>query len=149
MELESAPAEALPPSREYIPRLGAGCVVMLGLILLVGGAGILFRPGVSLAEPFVILAIGMGLIVAGVFSSRYIADFERRRRVLFEEKTVLAVAIRSHGALTLAQIAFATPLSIQEVEHVMARLCRERIAEMEIDPDGTIRYRFRGLDEYQ
>jgi hypothetical protein len=135
------------PGREYLPRLGAGCVLVLGLALFGGAfaAIVAAQAGGSIAGIIAALATGAGLIAAGIFSIRYIAEFERRERELFEEKVVLSAAAGAGGALTPAQIALLTPLTLADVERVMLRLCRQGVAGIELDPMGGVRYRFRGL----
>ncbi len=128
--------------------MGAGCLLVLGLMITVGAIAGIARAGglISPIGSLFMTVIGLGLVGAGIFSIRYVKAFERRGRHLFEEKAVLAVAARHGGVVTLPQITLDSALSVAEAEEVLRRLCREGIARMELDvEDGSIRYHFHGL----
>jgi hypothetical protein len=132
--------------RDILPRVGAGCLMMIGcLIAAVGAGGFLFG---GLIQPVAMIfygALGLGFLGAGFFWRRYVADLERERRTLFEEKSILASAQRHGGSVTPAQIALETPLTATQVERILLRLCREGYARPEIREDGMIVYMFGGL----
>lgn len=135
------------PQKDFLPRLGSGCLVLLGALVVIIAIGTL----ASQQEGFDFFAfvfcalIGGGFVAAGIFWYRYVAAQELVKRALFEEKAVLNVAARHRGYATLAQIALETPFTTAESEAVMARLCRDGFAQPELMDDGTVRYRFGGL----
>jgi hypothetical protein len=131
---------------DLLPRMGAGCLVLLGATIVVIAVTSLFAPA-SLSLPgFVVYGlIGLGFAMSGIFWIRYISALEETRRLLFAEKEVLRAAERHTGRLTVALITLHTPLSSEEAEHVLDRLCRRGVAYPDVLDDGTIEYRFRGL----
>lgn len=137
---------AAPPEKDFLPRLGAGCLVLVGGLVTVVAMTLVLKPENSDLLGFFFYAIlGLGFLAAGIFWYRYVSEQERTRRRLFEEKAILNVAARHGGYATLAQVTLETPFTASEAEGAMSRLCREGFARPEILDDGTIRYRFGGL----
>jgi hypothetical protein len=145
-EPESPGGDRLPLQRDFLPRMGAGCLVLVGLAIcamaLVTGvsAGALDPVGATFY-----LLVGAGFGISGVFWFRYIGTMESARRIHYAEKMVLRSAARHAGTMTLAQLTLATPLTVAEAEAALERLCIRGIATPEIRDDGTIEYRFNGL----
>jgi hypothetical protein len=134
-----------PPQTDVLPRIGAGCLVVLGLgMALLAFGGIVTQDG-ALAGEIVLGAIGLGFGAAGFFWLRFVTDADRRRREEFEEKAVLSVAATHAGFVTISQIALESALSASEAERVINRLCGRGMAQPELLEDGTVRYRFTGL----
>jgi|GEM_PF-2552881 len=135
-----------PPDKDFVPRLGAGCLVLLGGLVAVIAVTIFLEPGRFEFLGFLFYGIlGLGFSGAGIFWYRYVTEQEETRRHMFEEKAILNVAARHGGYATLAQISLATPFTASEAEAAMSRLCRQGYAQPELLEDGTIRYRFGGL----
>lgn len=135
-----------PPEKDFLPRLGAGCLVLVGGLVIVVALALVPKPGNFDILGFLFYGIlGAGFVAAGIFWYRYVSQQEGTRRRLFEEKAILTVAARHGGYATLAQVALETPFTAAEAEGAMARLCREGFARPEVLDDGTIRYRFGGL----
>ncbi len=135
-----------PPVKDFLPRLGAGCLVLLGGMVVIMALGLFL--GAGRPDPTGLLFYGMfgvGFLSAGIFWYRYVSEQERTRRRLFEEKSLLSVAVRHGGYATLAQVTLETPVTALEAEEAMARLCRQGFAQPELMEDGTVRYRFGGL----
>ncbi len=135
-----------PPEKDFLPRLGAGCLMLVGALVVLVGMALIPKPGnVDLLGVLFYCLLGTGFIAAGIFWYRYVSQQEGTRRRLFEEKSILTVAARHGGYATLAQVMLDTPFTAAEAEGAMARLCREGFARPEVLDDGTIRYRFGGL----
>lgn len=131
---------------DFVPRLGAGCLMLLGGSIVAMGMVLYFGRGrLDILGGLFYLAVGAGFLGTGLFWFRYAAQQERARRDLFEEKSVLSVAARHGGYATTAQITLETQCTAAEVEEAVARLCRQGLARAEFDEDGAVRYRFGGL----
>lgn len=129
-----------------IPKLGTGCLMLVGALILVISAAFYFEPDHVDFFGFLFYGlVGIGFIVSGAFWFRYISTLEEARRSKFEEKVVLECVEEMGGMATVAQIALRTPLSSTEVEQVLDRFCKHGIAEPDILEDGAICYRFKGL----
>jgi hypothetical protein len=133
------------PQKDFVPRLGAGCLVLIGVVIILLGISAAAGPWSGLEGLLFALALGGGFSTAGLFWYRYVAAQERVRTNLFEEKTLLAVALNHGGYATVAQMVLETPYTAAEAEEAMARLCRQGLAHPELLEDGTVRYRFGGL----
>src|ERR1041384_3907048 len=134
------------PEKDFIPRFGAGCLVLLGLV--VAAMAVTLFAGADHVTLFGGIFYGTtsaGLLVAGIFWYRYISSQERWRQALFQEKALLSLAAKHGGYLTLAQVTLEAPYTAAESETVMARLVRQGFAQPELLDDGTVRYRFGGL----
>ena len=135
-----------PPEKDFLPRLGAGCLLLLGSLVVVMAVTLFLEPGRFEVLGFLFYGIvGLGFSGAGIFWYRYVSEQELTRRRLFEEKAILNVAARHGGYVTLAQVTLETPFTAMEGEATMARLCRQGFAQPELLEDGTVRYRFGGL----
>ncbi len=135
------------PRNDFAPRLGAGCLVLIGT--LIAAMAIVLYLGnhrLELLGGLFYAAVGLGFLAAGVYWYRYVAMQERSRRDLFEEKAVLGVAARHNGCVTPAQIMLETPLTAAETDAATERLRRQGYARAELSDDGTVHYRFAGLD---
>lgn len=142
------PEPAAPPEKDFLPRLGAGCLMLLGTLIGIMGVTIFLEPGRFEFLGFLFYgSIAVGLAGAGIFWYRYVSGQESTRRQLFEEKAILSVAARHGGYTTLAQISLETPFTASEAEATMSRLCGQGFAQPELLEDGTVRYRFGGLLE--
>jgi hypothetical protein len=132
--------------REVLPRMGAGCLVLLGVTIIVIAGASVFTPGEIGVPGFIIYGlIGSGFGVSGIIWLRYIATLEEARRILFAEKAVLRVAARNGGIGTVAEITLQSPLTTDEVQAAVERLCGRGVAQPELMEDGTVVYRFGGL----
>lgn len=132
------------PQKDFIPRIGAGCLVAIGAgIALLGLTAIWNGAGVDGVLMRVLL--GVAFAAGGVFWYNYVSRQERSRRELIEEKALLRVALNHGGRATIAQVALETPFTAAETEAIMERLCRQGLARPDILDDGTISYRFGGL----
>lgn len=140
--------DAMPRDSEtdVLPRIGAGCLMLIGtLIAAVGAGGFLLGHLVPPVAMIFYGVLGLGFLGSGFFWRKYVADLERNRRTLFEEKAVLTAAQRHGGSVTTAQIALETPLTSLEVERILLGLCRQGYARPEFRDDGSIIYLFNGL----
>lgn len=138
----------MPPEKDFLPRLGAGCLVLLGALIGVMAVTIFLEPGRFEFLGFMfygIIAVGLG--GAGVFWYRYVSGQEQTRQQLFAEKAILNVAARHGGYITMVQVSLETPFTASDAEAAMSRLCGQGYAQPELMEDGTVRYRFGGLLE--
>jgi hypothetical protein len=135
------------PQKDFVPRMGAGCLVLIGAAIAILGFSSAAGPYAGVGGIVLGVALGAGFGAAGLFWYNYVADQERARRELFEEKAILAVALNHGGCATIAQLVLAAPFTAAEADSAMARLCRQRLAHPELLDDGTVRYRFGGLLE--
>jgi hypothetical protein len=134
------------PQSEFIPKVGAGCLVVLGLFMAVSALAALTVPPVPSIAGLVIMAtIGAGFVSAGAYWWRFVRGSELRRRVEYDEKAVLSVASRHGGVVTVAQLALETELSAEEARAAVERLCIRGIAQPDVQDDGTMQYRFGGF----
>lgn len=135
-----------PPQSDFIPRIGAGCLLLLGLLTVVIAISI----SASGAAPRLLGSLfygllGIGFGAAGVYWYRYVVAVEKKQLLLFEEKALLNVAVRHGGYVTVAQLTLEAHFTAAEAEEAVARLCRQGFAHPELLDDGTVRYRFGGL----
>lgn len=129
-----------------MPRMGAGCLALIGMSVVVMAAVLYFGKGrLDLLGAAFYAMLGAGFLGAGVYWYRYVVSQERARRRLFQEKAILAVAARHGGRATLALVTLETNCTAADAESAMARLRREGFAVVELLDDGTVCYRFGGL----
>lgn len=134
---------------DFVPRMGAGCLVLVGGLISIIAVTYFFSEHSSGLYGLAFYGlIGLGFGVSGVFWLRYITTLESARRNMFAEKAVLAAAFRHGGTATLAQITLESPLTLNETESAVERLCRRGVARPELMDDGTITYRFSGLIDH-
>jgi hypothetical protein len=139
--------ELLPVTeRDFLPRMGAGCLVLLGLTIILIAANYILSPSQFNVPGFIFYGlIGAGFGVSGIFWLRYITALEVTRRNLFAEKSVLRAAAQKGGMATIAEITLESPLSSEEAEAAVERLCGRGVAQPDLLDDGTVIYRFSGL----
>jgi hypothetical protein len=143
---ETTPERSLMAQRDILPRMGAGCLLLLGTTIIVIAATYLSSPADFDIPGFIFYGlIGAGFGVSGIFWLRYISALEETRRNLFAEKAVLRVAARNGGSVTIAEISLDSPLTAEEAESAVERLCGRGVARAELLDDGTVEYRFSGL----
>jgi hypothetical protein len=131
---------------DFLPRMGAGCLVFLGGLIVVIAATSIVSPSHLDLPGFIFYGlVGFGFSVSGIFWLRYITALEQTRRTMFAEKAVLRLAARNDGTATIAHITLHTPLSSDEAEAALERLCTRGVAQPELQEDGSVHYRFRGL----
>lgn len=120
---------------------------MIGLFIGVSALFAMVTMDVATELPgLVVMAlVGIGFGGAGLYWWRFVTGSEVGRRREFQEKTVLGVASRHGGCVTLAQIALETELSTEEARVTIERLCGKGLAQPDIREDGSIEYRFGGL----
>jgi hypothetical protein len=133
------------PEEDFLPRLGAGCLVLIGVVIAVVGIASVKGSIENLGSILYCRLFGGGFAFAGGYWYRYVRAQERTRRRLFEEKQVLAVALNHGGYATLAQLVLEAPFTAAEAEAAMQRICRQGLAHPDLLDDGTVRYRFGGL----
>jgi hypothetical protein len=133
------------PVKDFVPRLGAGCLVLIGIVIALLGISTVRMQGAGIEGIVFGVALGVGFLVAGLFWYGYATSQERARRELFEEKILLTRALKHAGTITLAQLALETPFTAAEAEAAMARLCRQGVAHLDLLQDGTVCYHFGGL----
>ncbi|HVZ41709.1 MAG TPA: hypothetical protein VHI13_20680 [Candidatus Kapabacteria bacterium] len=131
---------------EFVPRLGAGCLMLIGILLAAMAFTLNLGDGrLGITGILFYLMIGFGFLGAGIFWYRYVSRQERGRRQLYLEKAVLGVAARHGGTVTLAQIVLESACSAEEAEATVDRLRRQGYAQTELTMDGVVHYRFGGL----
>jgi hypothetical protein len=128
---------------DVIPRVGAGCLLLFGVVMTGLAISALFQGEMQLFA-FVFL-IGGGTVAGGGYWLKNVMTSDRRLKEQYEEKAILAVASRHDGNVTLGQISLETDLDPAETEAAMDRLCARGIARADILDDGGITYRFSGL----
>jgi hypothetical protein len=132
--------------RDFLPRMGAGCLVLLGMTIIVIAVNYILSSSQISIPGFIIYGlIGAGFGVSGIFWLRYITALEVTRRNLFAEKSVLRAAAYKGGMASIAEITLESPLSAEEAEAAVERLCSRGVARPELLDDGTVIYRFSGL----
>lgn len=90
----------------------------------------------------VILVFGAVLLVLGAAWLRSLRRRDGATRLEFEERAILIVAARYGGRATIAQITLETPLSSEQAEEVINRMCGRNIAQPDLMDDGTVVYQF-------
>jgi hypothetical protein len=134
------------PQSEFLPRAGAGCLVMLGGFMALSALGAMTVPPVEPLGGLVVMAIvGAGFAAAGIYWWRFVIGADARRRVEYQDKVVLGVASRHDGVVTVAQVALEADLSTDEAREAIERLCIRGLAQPDVRDDGSIEYRFGGL----
>jgi hypothetical protein len=136
-----------PPQAEVLPKIGAGCLILLGLFIGLSAVFAVLAGGEEVAGLVVMTMLGFIFIASGVFWWRFVTGSEVRRRAEFQDKTVLAVAARHGGCTTVAQIALESDMSTEDARIAVERLCIRGIAQPDVRDDGNIEYRFGGLVE--
>lgn len=119
---------------------------MLGLFMI-GSAmlAVSTTPADALVGLVVMMVIGAGFAAAGGFWWRFVTSADARRRIEYQDKTVLGVAARHNGVVTIARVAVETDMSPEEAREAIERLCIRGLAQPEVLDDGAIEYRFGGL----
>jgi hypothetical protein len=146
MEQQNLPGDRMALQRDFLPRMGAGCLILVGVaISAIAIAATISTGQIDFTGAVFYALVGAGFGISGVFWLRYIGTMESARRIHFAEKMVLRAAYRNSGGLTVAMITLGTPLTVAEAEAALERLCIRGIATPEIREDGTIEYRFNGL----
>jgi hypothetical protein len=134
------------PQGEFFPRIGAGCLVMLGLFMFISAVFALAVPPLEEVAGLIVMAtLGAGFGGAGVYWWRFVTGSEVRRRGEFHDKVVLGIAAAHGGQVTIAQVAVESELTAEEAREALERLCRRGLALPDILEDGSIQYRFGGL----
>jgi hypothetical protein len=88
---------------------------------------------------------GIVMSLAGGLWLRRIGGREREEYLHYQEKAVLDVAADNGGFATIAAITLHTPLSADDAEAAISRLCQRNVAQPELMDDGTVAYSFGGL----
>lgn len=131
------------PEIDIIPRTGAGCLLLFGVVATGMAIPALFEG--ELAVFAFVFVLGLGTLAGGAYWLKNVLSADRRLKEQYEEKAILAVASRYEGNVTLGQISLETDLDPAETEAAMDRLCARGIARADILDDGGISYRFSGL----
>lgn len=126
---------------DFLPRVGAGCLMFIGVAILALSLTASFA---SAAGSVLYVLISAAFIGSGLFWYRFIVRSEHKELEL-REKEVLAVARMHNGVVSPAQLALETSLTSSEVAEVLARLSRGGMVRPELLDDGTVVYRFGGL----
>jgi hypothetical protein len=136
------------PQRDFFPKMGAGCLVAVGAMFALLGIPVLMDEQKGALGVFFFCMIGGGaMIAAGIFWYRYVRTRDQQQIDLYEEKTLLGLAARHGGHLTLALVALESSCTAVEAEEALSRMVRHGFAQPELMEDGTVRYRFGGLIE--
>jgi hypothetical protein len=134
------------PERDFLPRMGAGCLVALGAMTALLSIPVLADEKKDALLGFLFfLLFGGGMIAAGIFWYRYIRTRDEQQIDRYEDRMLLGLAARHGGHLTLAIVALESTCSAAQAESAMARMVRQGFAQPELMEDGTVRYRFGGL----
>lgn len=133
------------PQSEFLPKVGAGCLVAIGMFMAVMAVTAMAQPDNAIAGLLVMLLLGAGFGAAGVYWWRFALRSETRGRSEFEDKSVLRVAARHGGIVTVALITLETELSADEAREAIESLCIRGVAYPDVQDDGSIQYRFPGL----
>ena len=134
------------PQKDFLPRMGAGCLVVLGAIMLMAAVGSLVDKSSDAVAGFIICLIMSAALIAGaVFWFRYIRAHDQQRIDLYQEKMILGLAAKHGGYLTLAMVVLESSCTATQAEMAMEQMIRQGFAQPELMDDGTVRYRFGGL----
>lgn len=100
----------------------------------------------SLAESIAIIFIfGNVPLIAGAFMIRLGRIRERTERLNKTERTLLRMAHKYGGRLTVTIVAMETEMTLDEARSLLGVFVSKGAADTEIDDNGTIIYRFREL----
>lgn len=100
----------------------------------------------SLAESIAIIFIfGNVPLIAGAFMIRLGRIRERTERLNQTERTLLRMAHKYGGRLTVTIVAMETEMTLDEARSLLGLFVSKGAADTEIDDNGTIIYRFREL----
>ena len=70
-----------PPEKDFLPRLGAGCLLLLGALVVVMAVTLFLEPGKFEFLGFLFYGVvGLGFSGAGIFWYRYVSQQEQTRR---------------------------------------------------------------------
>lgn len=126
-----------------------------GIILLVFGALVtcllfigLFAASQksSLAENIAIIFVfGNIPLIAGALLIRFSRVKKRQEGLEKAERTLLRMAHKYGGMLTTTIVAMETDMTLDEARHLLDVMVTKRAADTEVDDNGTVIYRFRGL----
>lgn len=83
--------------------------------------------------------------VAGVWLLRRSRIQKRRDRIEAAERTLLQLAWHNNGVLTTSTVAMETPLTVQEAREMLELMVTRGLADVDVDGDGVVAYRFREL----
>lgn len=100
----------------------------------------------SLAESIAIIFIfGNVPLIAGAFMIRFGRIKERTEKLNQTERTLLRMAHKYGGRLTVTIVAMETEMTLDEARSLLGLFVSKGAADTEIDDNGTIIYRFREL----
>jgi predicted Ser/Thr protein kinase len=103
------------------------------------------RAQYGFAMQLAFLGLAAGMVAAGALTTRWSVRSFRAVRDLERDRALLALAARSGGHLSMAEVVLRTGLSIEESQSALQRLSRKGLAEMIVNEDGTLGYVFTGL----
>lgn len=134
------------PERDFLPKVGAGCLVVLGaMMLLVAFSSLAGNSPDAMTGFLVSFIMSAALTAAAIFWFRHIRSHDRQRIELYEEKMLLGLAAKHGGYLTLAMVVLESACTADEADAAMTRMVQRGFAQPDLMEDGTVRYRFGGL----
>lgn len=121
-------------------------ITTLGVAVLVGTLIAAVAPGVSgiamaLAIAGVLVAVGV-LSLRGASGEKRRAERESRKK---HQAAILDLAERSGGIVTVTEVARALGLSLEDAEAELNAMVDGLRVNMEVSPEGLVRYEFREL----
>lgn len=140
---EPASSRLARPQRPIFQRFVAWSLVSVGALFALLSLTVPSDPAAeNKGGETVILVFGLLMLGGGVLWLSSLRRREGVRRDEYEERSVLAVAARHGGRVTVAQITLETDLSSERAERVIDRLCGRNIAQPDVLDDGTVIYQF-------
>ena len=131
---------------ERVLQAVAVAVVLFGLFMVVGGIGLLLdpkSPQTKASSVALIVCLGLLPAIAGVLLFRHTQAAAAERALEAREQLVLQVASAHQGVLTVAQVAMATGMSLEQAEAVLDRMHHKSFNDKELLDSGEMVYKFQ------
>lgn len=133
--------------------MGKKVQAFIGIVLAVGGFLLLVGGIINMTDPnnpnilqdVVTLPFPLGFLVGGIALYRSSQKNQQKERRVSLERGIISLARQQGGLVTPTEVVLHLGVSIEEAQALLDGLCHRGLAQILVNPEGTLMYRIEGL----